>query len=57
MNAMLNCTTLFLSQKSAFITLNETISNIFEVGTAEERKSNFNYYDMLVVECIKSTCP
>lgn len=35
----------------------ETISNIFEVGTAEERKSNLNYDDMLVIEFIKSTCP
>lgn len=36
---------------------NETISSIFEVGKAEERKSNLNYYDMLVIESIKSTCP
>jgi hypothetical protein len=57
MNAKLKFIILFYHQNSAFIVLNETISNIFEVGKAEEGKSNLNYYDMLVIESIKSSCP
>lgn len=57
MNVKLKFATLFYLQYSAYIIVNETISNIFEVGKAEERKSNLNYYDMLVIESIKSSCP
>lgn len=56
-NPQLKVTILFYHQNSVFMIFNETISSIFEVGKAEERKSNLNYYDMLVIESIKSTCP
>lgn len=56
-NPQLKFIVLFYHQNSTFMIFNEIISNIFEAGKAEERKSNLNYYDMLVIESIKSTCP
>lgn len=56
-NPQLKFIVLFYHQNSALMIFNEIISSIFEVGKAEERKSNLNYYDMRVIESIKSTCP
>lgn len=56
-NPQLKFIVLFYNQNSTFMIFNEIISNIFEAGKAEERKSNLNYYDMVVIESIKSTCP
>lgn len=48
---------IILPSEFSILIFNETISNISEAGKTEERKSNLNYYDMLAIESIKSTCP